>query len=129
MTMTKKKTKNDRLTRRETAQILKLHPDTLSRLLCDGLGYAVVQWGGRGKLMYFDRELALRWDRAWNCTRGGPPYWRSCDKCSAMLKASAALAAHMIETRHGHGKCPKCTPPRNVRPCRRSVQMSREMGR
>jgi hypothetical protein len=31
----------------------------------------VTQWGGRGKEMQFNRQLAQRWDRARSCRRNG----------------------------------------------------------
>ena len=113
---TKKMNSRDRLTRRQVGQLIGMHPDSVTRVLHDGLGYAVLEWGGRGKLMYFARELVLRWHRARQCWQGAMGY--PCDECSAVLQQCEALAEHMIEERHGYAECKKCTLPGKLcQPC------------
>ncbi len=49
------------VTRRELAELLHVHVDTISRRLLEGLAAAVVHPGGRGEEQVFDLRLALRW--------------------------------------------------------------------
>ena len=104
------------LSRRDVAELLDLHPDSVSRLLHDGLGYAVTEWGGRGAAMRFDRRLVDRWHSARDCHQGhgGGP----CNACALVLEDAQAVSEHLIAERHGHGQCPECTaPPRLASPC------------
>lgn len=48
-------------TRREVAELLGVHADTLTRKLRDGLAAAVLEPGGQGAEMIFDLRLAYRW--------------------------------------------------------------------
>ena len=88
----------DRMTRREVAAMLGMHADSVTRNLADGLGSAVLAWGGRGKTMTFSRLRVLRWWRAKTCTRNGG---RQCRDCWNALEECEALADHLIEKRHG----------------------------
>ena len=92
--------------RREVARRLGLtHQDSVSRLLGDGLLYAVVTRGGRGKLMRFDRGRVERWRLARECRRvGGGP----CPTCALILEDAAAVAEHLATARHAAGGCQEC---------------------
>jgi len=122
------------LTRRQVADLLDLHQDSVTRALPDGLGAAVRTWGGRGKEMAFDRVLVLRWARASKCTTRQVPgeefvgliqrrlltsplalwllnrWWDSgtsaCFRCWFVLEDYKAVAEHLIATRRGCGKPP-----------------------
>lgn len=96
--MTGQVDREDRMTRRDVAKLLGMHPDSVSRNLRDGLGSAVTEWGGRGKTMTFSRLMVLRWWRARTCTRRGG---RPCSDCSLVVEDSEVVAAHLIEKRHG----------------------------
>lgn len=94
-----------KLSRREVAQLLRLHPDSVSRILPEGLGSAVTSWGGRSKRMQFSRWMVLRWDRARSCRRyGGTP----CVLCKLVLEDAQVVAKHLLEVRHGVGE--SCDP-------------------
>ena len=96
------------LSRRSVADLLGLHPDSVSRLSAEGLACAVVRFGGHGQAMAFDQGLALRWDRARRCRRvNGKP----CRQCRQVLEDCQAVGEHLLEERHGHGQCEECTPP------------------
>ena len=45
------------ITRRELATSVGVHPDSLSRVLADGLASAVLVWGGRGQ----EQRFSPRW--------------------------------------------------------------------
>jgi hypothetical protein len=101
--------------RRELAEQLELHQDSLSRLMPDGLASAVIAWGGAGKPMTFSVEHALRFHRAYSCTRdrGGP-----CAQCRRVLEDCRNIAEHLIDARHAFGGCALCrTPWPLVQPC------------
>jgi hypothetical protein len=110
------KTEN-RITRRALARLLDVHQDTLSRQLADGLGIAVVTWGGRGSELIFDQRLALRYWNASSCPRGGAG--GRCPICGVVLEDCVAVAEHLIEARHGYGGCELCRVDHAViAPCR-----------
>ncbi|MGB7220748.1 MAG: hypothetical protein WBD07_18255 [Vicinamibacterales bacterium] len=98
--------KADALTRRQLADLLGLHQDSVSRALPDGLASAVLEWGGRGRTMRFSRALALRWDRARSCHRGDAG--RPCLVCRRVLEDVVAVAEHLIAAHHGYGGCREC---------------------
>lgn len=103
------------VSRRKLAALLGLHPDSLSRLMPEGLAIAVAAWGGRGKTQLFDVERAGRFVRAWRCRqlRSG------CPACWLVLEDCQAVAEHLIETRHPYAGCEDCTPPGGLcQPCR-----------
>ena len=105
----------DRLTRRQLADMLDLHPDSVTRSLPDGLASAVLVWGGRGKEMVFSRRNVMRWIDARDCRRDGG---RRCRKCSYVLEDVMAIAEHLLEERHGFGACDECSPPGSLcQPC------------
>ena len=105
----------DRLTRRQLAGMLNLHPDSATRMLHEGLAAAVVEWGGRGKEMIFSRRLAMRFVNARDCRRDGG---RRCRKCRYAMEDIMAVAEHLLEERHGSGGCDECTePPTPCMPC------------
>lgn len=89
---------SDQMSRREVADLLGIHPDSVSRNLHDGLASAVIAWGGRGKTMYFSRLRVLRWWRSKTCTANAG---RPCRKCLDSLEECAALGEHLIAARHG----------------------------
>jgi P27 family predicted phage terminase small subunit len=91
------------LTRRQVADLLGVHQDSVSRLLADGLAYGVVRWGGRSHPMTFSRERVMRWHRARQCRQG-----RACETCWFVLEDCQAVGEHLIQTRHGYGDCPEC---------------------
>ena len=95
--------KDEQLTRREVAGLLGLHQDSVTRALPEGLGSAVVAWGGRSKVMRFSRLMVVRWDRARTCRRvGGDP----CIHCRLALEDAVAVAEHLLQVRHGaHESC------------------------
>src|SRR4051812_25497717 len=86
------------MTRRQVGELLGLHPDSVTRLLPDGLAAAVSHWGGASKEMTFDHALVLRWDRARSCRNDAG---RPCRACALVLEDCLAVAAHLIEARHG----------------------------
>lgn len=101
-------------TRRESARKLDRHPDSVTRLLPEGLGYAVLAWGGRGKEMTFDPALVERWRLARDCSLRRP----DCSRCRVVLEDAEAVALHLIRWRHGHGGCAECRPPKALeQPC------------
>lgn len=107
--------RTDSMTRREVAEMLDLHQDSVSRRLADGLASAVLQWGGRGKEMAFSRTAVLRWWRASTCARDGG---RPCLPCRRVLEDTVAVAEHLLETRHGYGGCQECRTDWKVcQPC------------
>jgi hypothetical protein len=74
----------------------------------DGLGSAVVKWGGHGQLMAFSKFHVDRWAAAFRCTlSAGSP----CITCSGVLEDTRNVAEHLIEARHGVGDCGECRAP------------------
>lgn len=112
------------LTRREVAGLLNLHPDTITKQLVEGLGCAVTRWGGRGKPMIFSAEMVKRWDRARSCRCGAQG--RSCKACALVLEDAQLVAEHLLETRHGYGKCRMC---RADWPLQQPCSSPREVGK
>ena len=95
----------DRIGRRSLAKLLRLHPDSVTRLLSDGLAVAVIEWGGRGKEMVFDRALALRFWNASTCRAwSGRPCWY----CRSTIEDCRNTGEHLKADRHGYGQCPEC---------------------
>jgi len=90
--------KTDRISRRDVAHLLDMHPDSVSRILHEGLSSAVLEWGGRGKTMTFSRVRVLRWWRARTCTRRGG---RPCSECAFVLEDCQAVGEHLMQARHG----------------------------
>jgi hypothetical protein len=107
------------LTRDQVARRLRLHADTVTSRLGDGLGSAVLAWGGRGRLMAFDAALVDRWAAAARCPAYGG---KRCTCCHTILEDCEAIAAHLIATRHGFGGCGECTAPSipEQQPCERA---------
>lgn len=92
-------------TRRQIAERLGCHPDSVTRLLPKGLGAAVLRWGGRGKEMTFSAYLVDRWNHARNCRRwNGTP----CFTCRTVLEDCEYVAEHLAAKQHGHGGCDEC---------------------
>ena len=91
------------ITRRELATSVGVHPDSLSRVLADGLASAVLVWGGRGQEQRFSLALAHRFIGAWRCRQH-----RECAQCARVLEDCQAVAEHLIGTRHGYGGCLEC---------------------
>jgi phage terminase Nu1 subunit (DNA packaging protein) len=91
------------MTRRQVAEMLGLHQDSVSRLLHEGLGATVVEWGGHGREMRFSGALVQRWQRARACTKNAG---RPCRNCFDQLEDSEVFAQHLLEVRHGaHENC------------------------
>ena len=90
--------KADSLSRRQVADLLGLHPDSVTRALADGLASAVIKWGGSGKRMAFSQALVWRWERARSCHRNGG---RPCLECSIVREDAEVVALHLLEVRHG----------------------------
>lgn len=106
-------TNPDATTRRELAELLGLHPDSVSRLMSAGLAIAVEAWGGRGLEQRFDPMRAQRFLGAYRCRQV-----RECSQCRRVLEDCRAVAGHLITTRHSYGACPDCRPPRRLcQPC------------
>lgn len=107
--ITKREALAETLTRREVAVLLELHPDSITRLLSEGLASAVIRWGGRGKEMAFSRALVLRWDAARTChngAAGGP-----CGACRLVLEDGSISGRHVQAAQHGvfeRCKAPGC---------------------
>ena len=99
-------TKADTMTRRELADVLLIHPDSVSRNLRTGLGAAVLSWGGRGEEQKFSKFHAIRWHKARACARRkrGAPCWR----CDTVLDDCNATAEHLLKERHGVAGCSEC---------------------
>jgi hypothetical protein len=97
--ITKRRALRKTLSRREVATILRLHPDSVTRLLAGGLASAVLAWGGHGRLMVFSLALVMRWDFARTCTSGrsGGP----CATCRLVLEDCECTGQHLAEKRHG----------------------------
>lgn len=74
-----------------------MHQDSLSRLMAAGLASAVVEWGGRGQEQRLSLWLALRFLLAHRCRSSG----RICSSCTWVLADCEALAAHLLDARHG----------------------------
>jgi hypothetical protein len=87
------------------AERLRVHQDTVTRLLPDGLAAAVLEWGGRGKAMAFDSLLVDRWDHARNCRRRDG---RKCSTCCTVTEDCQITGEHLIAEQHGHGECEMC---------------------
>lgn len=96
------------MTRLEVAKLVGVHPDTLTRLLAEGLGSAVIQWGGHSKPMSFSRDLVIRWNDARTCTRFDG---RPCPRCVDTLEDCRYTAEHLKEAKHGHDGCDECYAP------------------
>lgn len=96
--MKKIQDETDKLSRREVAEMLNLHPDSISRLLPEGLASAVTRWGGSGKSMIFSRMLVSRWQRARLCFRN---QGRPCVECLIVTDDCQVGAEHLLEVRHG----------------------------
>lgn len=95
------------LSRKAVADLLNVHPDSVSRLLHEGLASAVLEWGGHSKTMAFSRPLFERWQFLRAC-----PARRRQQHCSVCWHAAEdiqALAEHLLEARHGYGGCELCT--------------------
>jgi hypothetical protein len=90
--LTRRQAARPRDSRRTTASILGVHPDSITRLLRDGLASAVLQWGGHGKEMSFSRPLVLRWAGARHCP---------CARCRMVLEDCQVAGEHLITHRHG----------------------------
>ena len=104
----------DRMTRRYVADMLDLHPDSVTRSL-PGLAAAVLVWGGRGKEMVLSRRGVMRYIDARDCRRDGG---RRCRKCSYVLEDVMAVAEHLVKERHGYKECDECRPVGDVcQPC------------
>ena len=97
------------ITRREAATLLRLHPDSVSRALADGLLFAVTSRGGRGKTMRLDRQRVLDWQAARACRRGRGG--RRCLACSVLLDVSEFSVEHIEDEGHLLGQCDECSPP------------------
>ena len=100
---------HETMTRREVADFVGVHVDTITRLLTEGLGCAVARWGGHSKRMAFSRDLVVRWNDARLCKRG--PGGGPCAKCTDVLEDCIYTAEHLMKARHGHGGCEECTAP------------------
>ena len=107
MARTRRLAEADGITRREAAQLLGLHPDSITRLLPEGLGAAVVAWGGHGREMTFSRLLVTRWQAARICLATG----RGCNACDLAMFCMVADAEHQTAKRHGVGGCADCWVP------------------
>lgn len=104
------------MTRREVANILGVHQDSVSRLLPEGLAAAVIAWGGHGRPMQFSGDAMRRWDLARRCRRG--PRDGPCEGCKLVLEDCQAVGDHLLRSRHGYRGCRECRPPgRLVQPC------------
>ena len=104
------------ISRRQAAALLGLeHQDSASRLLRDGLAYAIVERGGRGKTARFDAGRVERWQRARTCRRSsGLP----CADCSIVLEDARCVAAHVLAAGHAPGGCAECRAPGGLwEPC------------
>ena len=89
---------SDQLTRRQVGQLLGKHPDSITRSLRDGLGSAVVAWGGSSRTMIFSKMLVQRWHNAKTCLQGNG---RPCLDCRCVLEDAEVTAGHLIDERHG----------------------------
>ena len=110
--ITKAQALHTKVSRRELANVFRMHQDTATRLLADGLGSAVLTWGGRGKQMVFSYALAERFEFARLCDAG--PTGGRCGRCRTVLEDARYVAAHLIQARHGiFAPCtdPDCEPP------------------
>lgn len=106
------------VSRRDVAEMLNLHVDSVSRCLHEGLSSAVVVWGGSGREMQFDKALVQRWEFARTCRRdsGGP-----CAQCRRVLEDCKCAGDHLLDARHGiHESCnpDTCGQWRFCLPCR-----------
>lgn len=106
---------NARLSRRGVARLLSITPDSVSRLVPEGLGYAVTARRGRGGALTFDVALVTRWWRLRACQRaGGGP----CQSCRLALEDALAVTEHLAAAGHCHGACPECRAPGGlIEPC------------
>ena len=84
--------------RQQVADLMKIHPDSVTRHLRAGLASAVLVWGGHSKPMIFSTALTLRWYGAWKCLT---PAGRRCHECWGVFEDCQAVGAHLLETRHG----------------------------
>lgn len=96
------------MTRLEVAKLVGVHPDTLTRLLAEGLGSTVIRWGGHSKPMSFSRDLVIRWNDARTCKRFAG---RPCPRCVDVLEDCRYGAEHLKEAKHGAGGCDDCYGP------------------
>jgi hypothetical protein len=91
--------KGTTLTRVQVANLMGVHRDTVSHLLSEGLGWAVLFWGGSSKPMRFSRPLTEFFQAAWSCRRDAG---HRCGRCRCMLDDAKVVATHLIEARHGY---------------------------
>jgi len=96
------------MSRRDVAAAINLHPDSVTRALRDGLGSAVLECGGHGKLMTFSLALVSRWFLATRCGR------QQCDECDRVLEDSKAVAEHLLAEGHGYAGCSDCLATWNI---------------
>lgn len=94
-----------KISRFQVAQLLNIHEDTVTRSLRDGLGSAVIEWGGAGKSMVFAEALVLRWRHAKNCRRA------NCVECEITIEDCKVIANHLAGTQHGWAGCEECSAP------------------
>ena len=97
--ITKAQALNIKLTRRELAKAYRVHADTITRLMADGLASAVLVWGGRGKLTVFSNALADRFEFARRCDAGASG--GRCARCRLVLEDAKYVAEHLMQARHG----------------------------
>lgn len=88
-----------RVTRRELATLLKVHQDTISRKLADGLAAAVVKRGRHGEAMVFDLRLAYRW---WLASEG--QLNDRARRLRGVLGGWPARAVAVVARRHPHAR-------------------------
>lgn len=92
--------------RKSVAAFMRVHPDSVTRLLSSGLASAVLKWGGHGLEMVFSTMLVARWWGAKTCRRGG------CLECRSVLEDCQNAGDHYQEARHGvFGVCPGQVSP------------------
>jgi hypothetical protein len=80
------------LTRRDVAELLGCHQDSVTRKMPDGLASAVTTWGGNSKLSLFSHLLVSRFVLASRC---------QCARCRLVVEDAQDVGAHLIEARHG----------------------------
>src|SRR5688500_13969651 len=98
--------KGQLISRRHLAKLLAIHPDSLSRMLREGPGCAIVMHGGPGREMLLSGWHADRWHKAQTCRRGNDE--RPCPACRIVLEDCVAIAEHLVVTGHGVGGCEYC---------------------
>ena len=103
--------KHDAMTRPQVAQLLGLHADSVTRQLREGVGCALLKFGGHGKASVFSRLLVSRWAHAARCRRSnGEP----CYQCRLVVEDARAVAEHLLEAGHGYGHCTFCVASWNL---------------